>query len=94
MRGVICHELLKPSKTINSQRYRLQLMRLKQAIREKRLERHDRYEKLILQHDTCWATCLDIPRRDEMGGPIPPTIFTRHCPFRLSFVPYHAVGTY
>ncbi|GJQ72133.1 hypothetical protein Trydic_g3227 [Trypoxylus dichotomus] len=38
MRGVIYYELLKSFETIYSQRYRLQLMRLKQGIEEKRLE--------------------------------------------------------
>jgi len=52
MRSVVYYELLKPSETINSQRYQLQLMRLKQAIQAKRPEWRDRHEKkLILQHD-------------------------------------------
>ena len=61
MRGVVYYELLKPSETINSQRYRLQLIRLKQAIQEKRPEWRDRHEKLILQHDNA---------RPHVGQPV------------------------
>ena len=37
-RGIIYYELLKPSKTITGDRYRLQLIRLNQALKEKRPE--------------------------------------------------------
>jgi len=99
MWGVIYYELLKPSETINSQLYRLQLMRLKQAIQAKRLEWRDKHEKLMLQHDNArphvdQPVRTFTPRRSEMGCSIPPAVFTRHCPFRLSFVPVDAVGTY
>ncbi|GJQ86805.1 hypothetical protein Trydic_g5594 [Trypoxylus dichotomus] len=51
----ICYE------TINFQRYRLQLMRLKQAIQEKLPEWRDRNGKLILQHDNA---------RPHLGQPV------------------------
>ncbi|KAM8715776.1 hypothetical protein ACLKA7_002770 [Drosophila subpalustris] len=49
--GVIYYELLKPSESITGDRYRLQLMRLSQALREKRPQYAERHEKVILQHD-------------------------------------------
>lgn len=50
-KGVIYYELLQPNETINGDRYRLQLIRLSRALREKRLEYEQRHEKVILQHD-------------------------------------------
>ncbi|GJQ78636.1 hypothetical protein Trydic_g11741 [Trypoxylus dichotomus] len=50
MWGVVYYELLKSPETI-SNHYRLQPMRLKQAIQERRPEWHDKHEKLIFQHD-------------------------------------------
>lgn len=51
MKGVIYHELLKPSETITGDVYRRQLMRLKRAIEEKRPEWDNRHDKIILLHD-------------------------------------------
>ncbi|GJQ73442.1 hypothetical protein Trydic_g13803 [Trypoxylus dichotomus] len=87
MQGIVYYELRRPFETINSQRYRLQLMPLKHAIQEKRSEWRDKHEKN-------WSTRPNISRRSEMGGLTPPAIFTRHCLFRLSFVSIDAVGTY
>lgn len=50
-KGVIYYELLKPSETITGELYRLQLIRLKQALIEKRPEWVNRHNKLIFQHD-------------------------------------------
>lgn len=49
--GVLYYELLKPNETIDGQRYRLQLMRLSRALREKRQQFAERHDKIILQHD-------------------------------------------
>ena len=51
MKGVVYYELLEPDETITGQRYRLQLMRLSRALREKRSEYEQRHDKVILQHD-------------------------------------------
>ena len=48
---VIYYELLKPNETITGERYRMQLMRLSRALREKRPLYELRHEKVILQHD-------------------------------------------
>jgi histone-lysine N-methyltransferase SETMAR len=50
-KGVIYYELLKPGETITGDRYRLQLIRLSQALREKRPEYAERHRKVILLHD-------------------------------------------
>ena len=50
-RSIIYYELLKPSETITGDRYRLQLIRLNQALKEKRPEWDNRHNKLILLHD-------------------------------------------
>ena len=50
-KGVLYYELLKPGETINGERYRTQLIRLKRAIAEKRPEYATRYEAIIFHHD-------------------------------------------
>ena len=54
-KGLVYYELLKPGDSITSDRYRLQLIRLSRALREKRPEYDQRYEqrhdKVILLHD-------------------------------------------
>ena len=42
--GVIDYELLKPNETITGERYRMQLMRLSRALREKRQQYEQRHE--------------------------------------------------
>ena len=48
---VIYYELLNPNETITREQYQTQLMRLRRALREKRPQYEQRYEKVILQHD-------------------------------------------
>ena len=47
-KGELYYELLKPGETINGERYRTQLIRLKRAIAEKRPESATRHEAIIL----------------------------------------------
>ena len=49
-KGVLYYELLKPGETINKERYRTQLIRLKRAIAEKRSEYATRHEAIIFHH--------------------------------------------
>jgi len=49
--GVVYYELLQPNETITGDRYRLQLMRLSRALKEKRPQYERRHDKIILQHD-------------------------------------------
>jgi len=50
-KGLVYYELLKPGDSITSDRYRLQLIRLSHALREKRPEYEQRHDKVILLHD-------------------------------------------
>ena len=50
-KGVLYYELLKPGETINGQRYRTQLIRLKGAVAEKRPEYATRHEAIIFHAD-------------------------------------------
>ena len=50
-KGVLYYELLKQGKTINGERYRTQLIRLKRAIAKKRPEYATRHEAIIFHHD-------------------------------------------
>ena len=51
-KSVIYYELLKPGETVNTERYRQQMIDLKQALREKRPEYQKRQHKVILLHDS------------------------------------------
>ena len=50
-KGVIYYELLKPGETVNTERYRQQMIDLNQALREKRPEYQKRQHKVILLRD-------------------------------------------
>ena len=50
-KGVLYYKLLKPGETINEERYRTQLIRLKRLIAEKRPEYATRHEAIIFHHD-------------------------------------------
>ena len=50
-KGVLYYELLKPGETINGERYRTKLIRLKRAIAEKRPEYATRHEAIIFHLD-------------------------------------------
>jgi len=47
--GVVYYELLKPNETITEALYRIQLMRLSRALKEKRTH-YSRHDKIILLH--------------------------------------------
>ena len=50
-KGVIYYELLKPGETVNTERYRQQMIDLNQALRENRPEYQKRLPKVILLRD-------------------------------------------
>ena len=50
-KGVIYYELLKPGETVNTERYRQQMIDLNQALCEKRPEYQKRQHKVILLHN-------------------------------------------
>ena len=49
--GVVYFELLKPGETVNTDRYRQQIINLNHALIEKRPEYARKHGKVILQHD-------------------------------------------
>jgi len=51
-KGLVYYELLKPGGSITGDRYRLQLIRLSRALREKQLKYEQRHDKVILLHTT------------------------------------------
>lgn len=65
--GVIYYELLKPGETVNTQRYRQQLMTLNDALLEKRPAWVTRHEKVIFQHDNAPAH-KPKPARDTIAA--------------------------
>lgn len=50
-RGTVYYELLKPGETISGDRYRQQLIKLNQALKQKRPEYAQRHNKVIFQYD-------------------------------------------
>ena len=54
-KGVVYHELLKPGETVNTDRYRQQMINLNHALIEKRPELARRHGKVILLHDNAPA---------------------------------------
>lgn len=54
-KGVVYHELLKPGETVNTHRYRQQMINLNHALIEKRPELARRHGKVILLHDNAPA---------------------------------------
>ena len=63
--GMLYYEPLKPGETINRERYRTQLIRLKRAIAEKRPEYATRYEAIIFHHDNVQPH-VAIPVKDYL----------------------------
>jgi len=94
-KGLVYSELLKPGDSITDDRYRLQLIRLSCALREKRLEYEQRHNKVILLHDNARphvAKVVKIFGNAQMGCFIAPTVFSGHCSFWLLVVPKDAAS--
>ena len=88
--GVVYYELLKLNETITRALYRTQLMRLSRVHKEKRAHYYSRHDKVFLLHDnarpTCCGACQNLFGNTQVGGFIPPAVFTRHCSFWLLLV--------
>ena len=87
-KGVLYYELLKPSETINGERYRTQLICLKRAIATKRPEYATRHEAIIFHHDNA-RPHVAIPVKNYLensGWEVLP-----HLPYRPDLFPsdYH-----
>ena len=62
---MLYYELLKPGTTINGERFRTQLIRLKRAMAEKRPEYATRHEAIIFHHDNA-RPHVDIPVKNYL----------------------------
>jgi len=78
------YELLKPGDSITGDRYRLQLIRLSRALREKRPEYEQRHDKIILLHDNARPRIAKVVKKfgnAQMRYFTAPTVFFGHCSF-------------
>ena len=83
-KGLVYYELLKPDDSITGDRYRLQLIRLSRALREKRPEYEQRHDKVILLHDNARPQSRKkIFGNAQMGYFTAPAVFFGHCSFWL-----------
>jgi len=83
-KSLVYYELLKPDDSITGNRYR-QLIRLSRALREKRPEYEQRYDKVILLYDNARPHVAKVIKKilgnAQMGCFIAPAIFSGHCSF-------------
>ncbi|KAL6254101.1 hypothetical protein P5V15_014721 [Pogonomyrmex californicus] len=78
--GIVYYELLKPGETVNTQRYRQQVINLNHALIERRPEWARRHGKVILLHDNAPSHSKTSERHLEiawMGHPSAPAVFLR-----------------
>jgi len=81
-KGLVYYELLKPDDSITGDQYRLQLIRLSRALREKRPEYEQRHDKIILLHDARPHIAKVIKKYLEtLKCFTAPAVFSRHCSF-------------
>ena len=62
-KDLVYYELLKPGDSITSDRYRLQLIRLSRALREKWSKYEQRHDKVILLHDNTRPHVANIVKK-------------------------------
>lgn len=78
-------ELLKPSAPITGDRYRLQLIRLSRALREKRPQYEQRHDKVILLHNNARPHVAKVVKKifgnAQMKCFTAPAVFSGHCAF-------------
>jgi len=85
-KSFVYYELLKSGDSITSNRYRLQLIRLSRALREKRSEYEQRHDKvIILLHDNARPHVAKVVKKyletlkwDVLPAP---AVFFEHCSF-------------
>jgi len=63
LKGLVYYELLKPGDSITGDRYRLQLIRLSRALREKRPEYEQRHDEVILLHDNARSYVAKVVKK-------------------------------
>jgi len=94
-KNLVFYELLKPSDSITGDRYRLQLIRLSRALREKRPEYEQRHDKVILLHDNIRLHVAKVIKKylETFKWDVllhPP--YSGHCSFWLLIVPKDAAN--
>ena len=91
-KGLVYYELLKLGDSITGDRYRLQLIRLSRALREKRLKYEQRYDQVILLHDNARPHVAKIIKKylETLKWDVLPHVFSGHCSFWLLIVPKDA----
>jgi len=82
-KGLVYYELLKPGDSIIDDRYRLQLIRLSRALREKRPEYEQRHDKVILFHDNAQPHVAKVLKKylETLEWDVLPAIFSGRCFF-------------
>jgi len=84
-KSLVYYELLKPGDSITDDRYRLQLIRLSRALREKRLKYEQRHDKVILLHDNARPHVAKVVNAKKIFGNAQMgcfiAIFSGHCSF-------------
>ena len=85
-KGVVYHELLKTSETVNTVRYRQKIINLNEVMIERRPDTEKWFCSPITPHHT-QRKRLEIPfLNDLLGTLVPPAILTRLGPFRQPLV--------
>jgi len=74
-KGLVYYELLKPGDSITGDQYRLQLIHLSRALREKWPEYEQRHDKVIFLHDNA------RPHETLKWDVLPHQPFSGHCSF-------------
>ena len=81
--------------TITGDRYRLQLIHLSHALREKRPKYEQRHDKVILLHDNARPHVAKVVKKygnAQMGCFTVPAVFFGHCSFWLLVIPKDAAS--
>jgi len=75
--------MLKPGDSITGDRYRLQLIRLSRALREKWSEYEQRHNKVILLHDNARPHVAKVVKKylETFKWDVLPAVFFGHCSF-------------
>ena len=87
---MVCYELLKPGETTTTVRCKQQLMKLNQALKQKRPEYAKRHDNPILLHDNARPHVVgpvkNIYTGHELGTLMSPAIFSEHTAIWNPFV--------
>jgi len=82
-KNLVYYELLKSGDSITGDWYQLQLIRLSRALREKRPEYEQSYDKVILFHDNARPHIAKVVKKylETLKWDVLPAVFSGHCSF-------------